>query len=67
MEKLRNLSRRTFLKGGAVVGGGLVIGLYLPGIARLTEVQTTSDAPFAPNVSSGKTNASSCHPTRVVH
>ena len=50
MEKLKNLSRRTFLKAGAVAGGGLVIGLYLPGLARMAEVATPSDAPFAPNV-----------------
>ncbi len=32
MSQLKNPSRRTFLKSGAAVGGGLVIGVSLPGM-----------------------------------
>ncbi len=51
-KKLRNVSRRTFLKAGTAAGGGLVIGFYLhlPGLARMAEVATAAEAPFSPNV-----------------
>lgn len=49
MEAIMNQSRRTFLKTSGAAGGGLVIGFYLPGVARLAEAATTSAAPFAPN------------------
>lgn len=32
-----NLTRRTWLKAGAAAGGGLVIGVYLPGASRIAE------------------------------
>jgi len=35
-----NLTRRTWLKAGAAAGGGLVIGVYLPGASRVAEAAT---------------------------
>lgn len=32
-----NLTRRTWLKAGAAAGGGLIIGVYLPGASRIAE------------------------------
>ncbi len=44
------INRRDFLKTGAAVGGGLLISLYLPGIARAANSSATRlTAPFAPN------------------
>jgi isoquinoline 1-oxidoreductase subunit beta len=34
MNEILNLSRRGFLKTGALAGGGLVLGVYLPGLDR---------------------------------
>ncbi|MDQ6801785.1 MAG: xanthine dehydrogenase family protein molybdopterin-binding subunit [Acidobacteriota bacterium] len=47
MTEVLDLSRRDFLKTGAVAGGGLVIGLYLPLGNRLSAQQ--KDTTFAPN------------------
>ncbi|MET0655832.1 MAG: xanthine dehydrogenase family protein molybdopterin-binding subunit [Pseudoxanthomonas sp.] len=47
-----NNSRRRFLKAGAVVGGGLVIGFLIPGAKRLAFAQPAAAAAvasFAPN------------------
>lgn len=44
---ITNESRRDFLKSGAAVGGGLVIGFVLPGAARFAEAATA--AAFHPN------------------
>src|SRR6266481_6072400 len=42
-------SRRTFLKVTAVAGGGLAIGIFLPGAVRLAEAAAHMPKPFAPN------------------
>ncbi len=46
-----NNSRRQFLKAGALVGGGLVIGFVVPGAKRLAAqpAAAAAVAPFAPN------------------
>jgi len=49
MSELANLSRRDFLKVGVAVGGGLVLGFYLPGRDDSLQAATESGAPFAPN------------------
>jgi len=41
MTALKNPSRRTFLKSGAALGGGLVIGVHLPQAFAKTEVTTS--------------------------
>ncbi len=46
------INRRSFLKTGAAVGGGLLISIYLPELARATNTINTETAPivpFAPN------------------
>ena len=43
------MSRRDFLKASAVVGGGLVIGFYLPGGNKMAEAQTPPMPIMAPN------------------
>ena len=45
MSELINVSRRDFLKGSALAGGGLVLGFTLPGAARLAQAA----AAFSPN------------------
>ena len=44
-------SRRQFLKAGAVLGGGLVIGFVIPGARRLAAqpAAAAAVAPFVPN------------------
>lgn len=44
MSAIRNLSRRGFLKAGALVGGGLILGVRLPALG-----QPAKAAAFAPN------------------
>lgn len=41
--------RRTFIKATAAVGGGLLIGFYLPGASRLAEADEVLPAAFQPN------------------
>ncbi|HMF13343.1 MAG TPA: twin-arginine translocation signal domain-containing protein, partial [Gemmataceae bacterium] len=41
-------SRRSFLTASAAVGGGLLLGMRVPGRAEILDTLTT-DAPFAPN------------------
>ncbi len=48
MSDILNFSRRDFLKTGAVAGGGLVLGLYVPLGNRLMAAEKTGTA-FAPN------------------
>jgi isoquinoline 1-oxidoreductase beta subunit len=47
------VTRRDFLRSGAVAGAGLVIAIYLPGCSRrdapAAAGDTASDSPFAPN------------------
>lgn len=47
MSDILNVSRRDFMKTGALAGGGLVLGLYVPAGNRLTAATTTGT--FAPN------------------
>ena len=47
MSEIRNLSRRGFLKTGAVAGGGLVLGFHLPQSSQAA--QATQPSTFAPN------------------
>lgn len=42
-----NLSRRSFFKAGAAVGGGLLIGFYLPSLRQTARAQS---GVFAPNI-----------------
>ncbi len=49
MRTISNISRRTFLKTGAAVGGGLVLGCVLPFSGREAEGATKAVVPFAPN------------------
>jgi len=45
---MTNLTRREFLKVSAAVGGGLIIGFYLPGRSKAGMAQA-ADQEFAPN------------------
>lgn len=49
MENAIDQGRRNILKAGAAVGGGLLIGFYLPGAQRLAQAADASPALFAPN------------------
>ncbi len=42
------MSRRTFLKAGSVLGGGLVLGFFVPGANRLANAQAAKPV-YAPN------------------
>ncbi len=42
-------SRRTVLKVGFLAGGGLMLGLRLPGLARASDAALDSNGQFAPN------------------
>lgn len=48
MAALISESRRDFLKATAAVGGGLVIGVFMPGMPRLAQAATARQ-PFAPS------------------
>lgn len=48
MSEIIHPSRRDFLKAGAAMGGGLLIGFYLPGRGRFAEAGQASKT-FAPN------------------
>jgi isoquinoline 1-oxidoreductase beta subunit len=43
------LSRRSFMKAGAVAGGGLVLGFVMPGANRIAQAAGAAPAPSAPN------------------
>jgi isoquinoline 1-oxidoreductase beta subunit len=49
MNEILNVSRRDFLKMGALAGGGLVLGLYLPPFGRRAEAAQQKTSTFAPN------------------
>lgn len=49
MSEIVNLSRRDFLKAGALAGGGLILGFYLPAPGRAAEAARQKHATFAPN------------------
>lgn len=49
MNEILNVSRREFVKAGAVAGGGLVLGLYLPGATGRAHADEMPDKPFVPN------------------
>ncbi len=49
MSEMANLSRRRFLRSSALAGGGLVLGVYVPQLARAAGQATTEGATFKPN------------------
>lgn len=49
MNEIINISRRDFLRTGAVVGGGLVLGFYFPVRGNPARAATESAELFAPN------------------
>jgi isoquinoline 1-oxidoreductase beta subunit len=49
MNDILNCGRRDFLKTGALAGGGLVLGLYLPPFGRPAEAAQQSASTFTPN------------------
>jgi isoquinoline 1-oxidoreductase beta subunit len=49
MNTIVNLSRRNFLKTSALAGGGLILGVYLPGAHHRTEAAQQTTTTFAPN------------------
>jgi isoquinoline 1-oxidoreductase beta subunit len=49
MNTIVNLSRRNFLKTSALAGGGLILGVYLPGAHHRTEAAQQTTSTFAPN------------------
>ncbi len=48
MNEIVNLSRRSFLKAAAV-GGGLVLGFYVPGLKGRAWLMAAENVPFNPN------------------
>ena len=49
MSDVLNLSRRGFLRSGALAGGGLVLGVYLPRLAGGAAPERLKSATFEPN------------------
>ena len=49
MNAIINLSRRAFLKTSALAGGGLILGVHLPGLARGAEGSHWGASPFPLN------------------
>ncbi len=48
MNEIRKVTRRDFLKTGAVLGGGLILGMHLPGLDSALAA-ASRPAPFVPN------------------
>jgi len=46
MNAIVNLSRRNFLKTSALAGGGLILGVHLPEVARSAEAPQRGAPPF---------------------
>ena len=49
MNAIINLSRRAFLKTSALAGGGLILGVHLPGLNRAAEAPRPGASPFPLN------------------
>ena len=49
MNDIINVSRRDFLKTGALAGGGLILGIVLPSCQPLIKSASAAKAPFVPN------------------
>src|SRR5437867_3645802 len=49
MSEIFNVNRRDFIKTGVAVGGGLMLGFYLPRIGQPAGGAEQSTSPFAPN------------------
>ena len=49
MSEIINLSRRGFLKSGALAGGGLVLGVHLPELAQAAQDPAPATTTLAPN------------------
>lgn len=49
MGEIAGVSRRSFLKMRAAVGGGLLIGFQLPGCERKTKALSEAHTHFKPN------------------
>ncbi|MCG2745997.1 MAG: xanthine dehydrogenase family protein molybdopterin-binding subunit [Desulfobulbaceae bacterium] len=49
MSWIINVSRREFCKAGALLGGGLVLGFYLPEGLSAAQQAAEADGPFIPN------------------
>ena len=49
MSEIINITRRDFLKTGALVGGGLVLGIHLPVRKSFSETPTQPAVPIVPN------------------
>ena len=49
MKEIVNMSRRDFCKSGVVLGGGLILGVYLPGSKANAEQLINDASTFIPN------------------